>query len=597
MRNRAKGLNYLIVFVAVLQVLQLHCSMADVVSYDWRITSLYSEYDGVFIHSIGINDKPADQAVIDVVLGQEVEVRVTNQIDEPSCLHWHGLKQLGTQEMDGSSEITQCHIAPNGTAVYHFQPDKAGTFWWHSHHMSQYAYGLRGPLIVRTPANQQQSWMKDIDAEFVVQMADLYHREPLQVRMWDNILINNRGRYSCVAAAHHNFTKCTDNQPLSKLHFQAGQKYLLRLINMAALSPIEFSIDGHDFQVVVADGDQLQPSEFINSVTLNTGHRYDIIVEAKSPAHQEAMGSFWMRANGLHGLPWTRGNATTAGEGYTYEGLAVISYESGGEIGATSLTKRDEVYPTSTKQEKLTTVSEFDFKPQLPIVLPEIPADRVVVEFKMENGLGHIAIDGGQYHHFVHPTEAPLFSIAKGLTTEQLPVEANARKIEYGKHIEVVLVNIKDEQHPFHMHTHSPWVVGCGVASIEHVRKKILPSPKLINPMTRDVYTVPPCTSDNNGGCLDVGYLVLRFNADNPGVWIFHCHIDWHLEAGLSMIFVEGEKELRQKGLKAFSNSILSVCSSNDENTSPYLKKKHGHRTYTENYGSESNLQGHFADE
>ncbi|GMF52593.1 unnamed protein product [Phytophthora fragariaefolia] len=539
---------------AALAALNIGASIADLVTYDWRVTSLNVEYDGVFIHSLGINDKPADQAVIDVELGQDVEVRVTNELEEPTCLHWHGLKQLGTQEMDGTSEITQCHISPNSTAIYRFTPDKAGTFWWHSHHKAQYAYGLRGPLVVHAPANERQDWEKDIDGEFVIQMADLYHRPPQPTRMWDNVLINNRGRYNCIAAAHHNFTECTEEQPLSKFNFVPGNKYLLRLINMAALSPIVFSIDDHEFQVVAADGDHLQPSELINSVTLNAGQRYDIVVQAKSPSAQNQKNAFWMRANGLHGLPWTRGTAAIAGEGYTYEGLAIISYGS-----------ESEAEPTTTKQENLTTVSEFDFMPLVPIALPQTASDRAVLEFKMQDGLGHFAIDGGAYHHFMHPEDPPLFSIAGGLKTEQLPVEANARKIEYGKHIEVVLVNVKDEQHPFHMHTHSPWVVGSGVASIDQIRNNQLPALKLLNPMTRDVYTVPPCTSDGNGGCKDAGYLVLRFNADNPGVWIFHCHIDWHLEAGLSMMLVEGEEELQKKGVAAFSNSILSVCGSNSK--------------------------------
>ncbi|CAI5717344.1 unnamed protein product [Peronospora destructor] len=241
-----------------LLALYLGPSAADVVTFDWRVTYLFTEYDGVFITSFGINDKPADQAIIEVELGQEVEVRVTNELDEPTCLHWHGMKQLGTQEMDGVSDLTQCHINPKGTAVYRFLPNKPGTFWWHSHH-----------------------------------------------------------------------------------------------------------------------------------------------------------------------------------------------------------------------------------------------------------------------------------------------------------------VNAKDEQHPFHMHAHSLFVVGWGVASIDQIYRNELPPLKLDSAMTRDVYTVPPCTSDGNGGCIDAGYIVLRFDADNSGVWIFHCHIDWHLEAGLSMMLVEGEVELQQRGVSSFAKSMLSVCGSN----------------------------------
>ncbi|CEG49870.1 multicopper partial [Plasmopara halstedii] len=181
----------------------------------------------------------------------------------------------------------------------------------------------------------------------------------------------------------------------------------------------------------------------------------------------------------------------------------------------------------------------------------------------MQNGLGYIALDGGDFHHFVHPVDPPLFSIADGLKTEQLPVDANALKIDFGKHAELVLVNVKGEQHPFHLHSHSVYIVASGTAPLEQIFNNTLPPPNLVDPMTRDVYTVEPCKLDGNGTCQEAGYVVLRFNADSPGVWVLHCHIDWHIEAGLSMMYVEGEEELQQRGAKSFSNAVLSVCGRN----------------------------------
>jgi iron transport multicopper oxidase len=130
----------------------------------------------------------------------------------------------------------------------------------------------------------------------------------------------------------------------------------------------------------------------------------------------------------------------------------------------------------------------------------------------------------------------------------------------------VVLVNDMNEQHPFHMHTHAPWVVGSGTASLSDIQAGNL-NLKLSGAMKRDVYTVPPCDTDDSGACTNHGYVVLRFTADNPGVWILHCHIDWHLDAGLAMILVEGEDELQAAGVDAFANSILSVCGSTFTNS------------------------------
>ncbi|KAL4114127.1 hypothetical protein PRIC2_014807 [Phytophthora ramorum] len=521
-----------------------------VVSYDFRVTYIASAFDGVALTSFGINDRPAHEALIEVTLGQEVQVTVTNELVEPTCLHWHGLKQLGTQEMDGVSGITQCYIPPNATAVYHFTPDKAGSFWWHSHHSTQYSYGLRGPLVVHPRADQLESWQKDIDAEYNVQLADIYHGAPGAPPIWDSVLINNLGRYNCTAAATHGFTDCSEDQPLSRFRFQAGNKYLLRVMCMSALAPFEFSIDEHEFRVIAADGDSLEPTELITNITINIGQRYDLLVEAKN-ASDAPIGSFWMRTTGLNGLPWTAASGANAGEGFNADGLAIIYYEDD-----------DESEPTTQRWNETSTVGEFDFTPVNATTLQETPDDRVVVEFFFP-GIGQIAIDGSSFNQFFVPDFAPLLTIADGMTTEELPVSANAREIVYGDHVEIVLVNEQNEQHPFHLHGHSPWVVGSGQATLAEVQSSSLSPLKLSGAMFRDVYTVPPCPTDDANVCTGVGYVVLRLEADNPGVWMLHCHIDWHLDGGLAMLFVEGEQQLQDAGVDAFADSILSVCGSN----------------------------------
>uniref|UniRef100_H3GSN1 Multicopper oxidase n=1 Tax=Phytophthora ramorum TaxID=164328 RepID=H3GSN1_PHYRM len=532
--------------LAMLLALPFGETTASVVSYNWRLTPITTAFDGVLLQTLGVNNKPSHEAVIEVELGQEVEVHVTNELSEATCLHWHGMKQLGTQEMDGMSGFTQCAIEPNSSAVYRYTPDKAGTFWWHSHHGTQYAYGLRGPLIVHAPKSKAKSW----DKEYTIQLADIYHAPPPPGPvLWDTIVINNRGRYDCAAAATHGFSNCNRNQPLSSFEFKAGKKYLLRLINMAAMGTFEFSIDGHQFQVVAADAEPVVRTKRINSIIVNVGQRYDIIVEAKKA--KRGVSSFWMRAKSLTGYPWTARTADTGTAGFNDEGLAIVHY---GNVGRSE--------PTTQKCRHTVTIGEFDFKPAVPELLPEIPDDRSTMRSNINTtiGTGIVSIDGGEFYTQKVPDVPPLLSIASGLTTADLPATANARAIELGKHIEIVLMNDVIEQHPFHLHSHVAWVVGSGFASAEDVYQNNLPAPKLKGAMVRDVYTVPPCEIDENGVCVNVGYVVLRIKADNPGVWMMHCHIEWHMGIGMGMIFVEGESELREKGPNAFSKSLLSVC-------------------------------------
>jgi len=117
---------------------------ADLVTYDWRVTAITAAFDGVSVPTLGINDKPADQAVIDVELGQDVEVRVTNELEVPTCLHWHGLKQLGTQEMDGTGHCRAYKLT--GISILTYRTERARL---HQVHGRFHRCSALGPRLLR----------------------------------------------------------------------------------------------------------------------------------------------------------------------------------------------------------------------------------------------------------------------------------------------------------------------------------------------------------------------------------------------------------------------------------------------------------------
>ncbi|PHR19407.1 MAG: copper oxidase, partial [Hoeflea sp.] len=85
---------------------------------------------------------------IRVKKGERVQVRFTNKLEEPTSVHWHGIRI--DNAMDGVSGLTQKPVEPGGSFVYDFVAPDAGTFWYHAHNKSwnQVARGLYGPLIV-----------------------------------------------------------------------------------------------------------------------------------------------------------------------------------------------------------------------------------------------------------------------------------------------------------------------------------------------------------------------------------------------------------------------------------------------------------------
>lgn len=106
--------------------------------------------------------------------------------------------------------------------------------------------------------------------------------------------------------------------------------------------------------------------------------------------------------------------------------------------------------------------------------------------------------------------------------------------------VEIIIVDegvTFDANHPFHLHGHSFRVVGLRrlsseitIDEIKEFDRKGLLKRNLNNAPIKDTVTVP-----------DGGYTVIRFKADNPGYWLFHCHIEFHVEIGMALVFKVGE--------------------------------------------------------
>lgn len=90
--------------------------------------------------------------------------------------------------------------------------------------------------------------------------------------------------------------------------------------------------------------------------------------------------------------------------------------------------------------------------------------------------------------------------------------------------------------HPMHLHGHKFWVLGSGSGSFPYQSVAEAPSSiiNLDDPPYRDTANVPPS-----------GWQAIRYVTDNPGAWILHCHIQWHIVSGMALVLVEGEDRLQ----------------------------------------------------
>lgn len=144
------------------------------------------QFNGRFLKVWAYNNQ-VPGPVLRVRLGEEVEVRLKNDLPQPTTIHWHGVRVPNA--MDGVPGVTQEPIPPGGTFVYRFVPKDAGTFWFHPHvrGAEQVERGLYGVLVVDDaeplPYDRDEVWVLDdwrlgpdgeIDPNFVTRR-DLAH--------------------------------------------------------------------------------------------------------------------------------------------------------------------------------------------------------------------------------------------------------------------------------------------------------------------------------------------------------------------------------------------------------------------------------------
>ncbi|KAK7045862.1 laccase, multicopper oxidase, benzenediol:oxygen oxidorectuctase [Paramarasmius palmivorus] len=142
------------------------------------------------------------------------------------------------------------------------------------------------------------------------------------------------------------------------------------------------------------------------------------------------------------------------------------------------------------------------------------------LEFAFSDGI--FTVNGVEY---VPPTVPVLLQILSGAqTADSLLPSGSIISLPRNATVELSMTGgVNSEQHPMHLHGHTFSVVRAAGASDYN----------FVNPIRRDVVNAGDST-DN---------VTIRFTTDNPGPWIFHCHIDWHLEEGFAVVFAERTDE------------------------------------------------------
>ncbi|KAF1984792.1 multicopper oxidase [Aulographum hederae CBS 113979] len=453
--------------------------------------------------------------------GDTLRITVVNKLRiNGTSFHWHGIRQLGSNEQDGVNGVTECPIAPNEQKVYEFQATQYGTSWYHSHHSNQYGEGVVGTMIINGPATA--NYDEDLG---VLPLTDWYYK-PVFELLWSAMRVAGGPPPSQNVLVNGTMVDGNGKGKYQKLNVQKGKTYRLRFVNTAVDHLFHVSMDGHPFTVIGVDFVSVKPYN-TSDLAIAIGQRYDVVFTA-----DKDVGNYWLRVNsggGACGQAAIYGGApnnpaTVVGGILSYEGAPTANPNSTGIT--TNVTCIDETF----SPHKVIPVPSDTFAAvveQLSVGIT--PANSPIVNWLITGaGLNASSMNVDW--------EKPTLDYVRDQNSS-FPTELNVIELpSINQWAFWVIRSAIPVPHPIHVHGHDFWIIGTGTSAAT-----IPTGPgglDFTNPMRRDVATLPAG-----------GWLLLAFPTDNPGAWLMHCltkgtHIAWHASQGLSLQFLERKDEI-----------------------------------------------------
>lgn len=523
---------------------------------------------------------------LEVMEGAQVKVKVVNRLErEVVSIHWHGIHMIDNVWMDGVPYMTQCPIYPRQSFTYRFIADPPGTHFYHSHVDLQRLDGLFGVLIVhrKNELGLMSYFTAVLSDWFPVPSTELQVLNPYDVtrgsgskhfnhndllavsgdgvevsvmEFWSG-LINGRGR------------KGNNGAPLAVFSAKVGEKHRMHIVSAAGEFAYRLSIDEHFITVIESDGHAVQPVGNLESVIVYPGERYVIEFQANKTASR-----YWVRACSLR-----RGQGDKNPDGVIWEVNAILQYGNQTDDNQDPISQR----LNCTAETPCNVLNcpwpayRTDFFPNVKCIdvsalrIDKLREHHVTQDDKEEVDeeifLNMAFFVGASINRrrMVMPS-APLFQDPS--TWALTPCEdsfdvlcSHIINLPLNKTVQLVLMSniftrLHDGNggnrvhHVMHIHGHSFRVVKIGYPIVDNVTGTIIdrskdiscdwendekcshpywinqPDLNIDSPPLKDTFVVPA-----------VGYTVVRFETNNPGYWLFHCHTALHHFEGMALIF------------------------------------------------------------
>ncbi len=400
--------------------------------------------------------------VIRAVQGERLEINVTNELAEPTTVHWHGLRvPVG---MDGVPYLSQQPIESGETFTYEFDLPDAGTYWYHSHINSseQVGRGLYGALIV------EESEPPKVDRELLWVLDDWRLEKDASIAPFGNMHdASHSGRIGNSATIN--------GEILESLDVRAGERIRLRLINAANARTFGLQFRDLDPWIIAFDGQPVESHRLGDrSLVLGAGMRADLIID-------------------MSGDPGGESQVVDDhyGPNYAYE-LIRFAYTEGEPNREAKASAPEPLAPNP--------VAEPD--------LENAERHRLVFEGGAMGGMTGAMMGGRMIGMRELAGKGRLWAI-NGSVPDDVYNEPPLLKAATGSSHIIEMVNRTAFEHPIHLHGHTF---------------------RVISRNGQD----EPYRPFRDSVLLGVDETIeIAFVADNPGKWMFHCHVLEHQGSGM----------------------------------------------------------------
>lgn len=529
----------------LLGVLSTHILFGqNVVRYDLTIKDTIVNFSGKEKRAIAVNEQ-IPMPTLTFTEGDIAEIVVHNKLKESTSLHWHGLF-LPNKE-DGVPYLTQMPIKPNETFTYRFPIIQSGTHWYHSHSGLQEQIGMYGSMVL-LKKKDDPTFRKGIDdlPEVPIILSEWTDIKPENVQRmlrnandWAAIKKGTVQSYSEAIKAGHFKTKLGNEMKrmlamdVSDVYydkflingknesqlsqFKSGDKVRLRISNGGASSYFWLSYAGGKMTVVANDGNDVEPVE-VDRLIIGVSETYDVVVTIPNE-------------NIAYEFLATPEDRTKSASIYLGNGKVQLKSRMPKLKYFEGMKMMNDMMNMDGSMDDMGMNMSFQKMDMNTVMYPEITGNP---EMKMDNKMNHsnhsmnvkqdiVTLNYGMLkapHPTTLPKDAPVRELRFELTgnmnryvwsmDNKVLSETDKILIKKGENVRITLYNGSMMRHPMHLHGHD---------------FRALNGQGEFAPL-KNVLDIMPMETDT-----------IEFLANAEGDWFFHCHILYHMMAGMNRVF------------------------------------------------------------